>query len=84
MPQHKQFKKALKVNEKARQRNMAAKSRVKSMIKKIKTAASKEEAQEAFKNVVTVIDSTSRKGIFKKETAARRKSRLHKIVASME
>ncbi len=83
MPQHNQFKKSLKVNEKARQRNVTAKSRVKTMIKKVETAQSKDEAQEAFRKAVSVIDSTARKGIIKKKTAARKKSNLSKLVANI-
>ena len=83
MPQHSQFKKSLKVNEKARQRNVTAKSRVKSIIKKVETAQSKDEAQEAFRKAVSVIDSTARKGIIKKKTAARKKSNLSKLVANI-
>lgn len=84
MPQHKQFKKALKVNEKARQRNKAMKSRVASMVKKIQNAETQEDALTVFRDVVSVIDSTARKGIMKKNTAARKKSRLSKRIAAME
>jgi len=84
MPQHKQFKKALKVNEKARIRNKAAMTRLKTFVKKVQTASSKEEAVEQLKNATTIIDRTARKGIIKKETAARKKSRLTKFVAGME
>jgi len=83
MPQHVQFKKALKVNEKARQRNVAAKSRVKTVIKKVETAQSKDEAREAFRKAVSVIDSTVHKGIIKKKNAARKKSKLSKLVANV-
>lgn len=84
MPQHKQFKKALKVNEKARIRNKAAMTRLKTFVKKVQTASSKEEAVEQLKNATTIIDSTAQKGIIKKETAARKKSRLTKFVAGMK
>ncbi len=84
MPYHQHFKKALKVNEKARQRNHAAKSRVATIVKKVKTANSQDEAREALKTAVSVIDLTARKGIIKKTTAARKKSRLYKVVAGME
>ena len=83
MPQHNQFKKALKVNEKARQRNVAAKSRIKTMIKKVETTQSKDEAREAFRKAASIIDSTARKGIIKKKTAARKKSKLSKFVAGV-
>ena len=84
MPQHRQFKKALKVSEKARRKNIAVKSHLKTTIKKVKTAKSKDEAQDSFRKAVSVIDSIARKGIIKKTTAARRKSQLNKFVSGME
>ena len=84
MPHHKQFKKDLKVSEMARLRNHAMKSRVANVIKKVRAAESKEEAQELFKTAASIIDSTSRKGVIKKETAARKKSRLSKFISTME
>ncbi|HDY87309.1 MAG TPA: 30S ribosomal protein S20 [bacterium] len=84
MPQHRQFKKTLKVSEKSRQRNHAAKSRLATTIKKVKTSNSKDEAKEALKSAVSIIDLTASKGIIKKTTAARKKSRLYKLVAGME
>lgn len=83
MPQHKQFKKALKVNAKRRIRNKGAVSRLNTFIKKIKTAGTKEEAETALKDAMSVIDSSARKKIIKKTTAARKKSRLSKFVAGM-
>ena len=84
MPQHRQFKKTLKVSEKARRKNIAVKSHLKTTIKKVKTAKSKDEAQEAFRIAASVIDSTARKGIIKKKSAARKKSQLHKLVTDMK
>ena len=76
MPHHKQFKKALKVNEKSRLRNHAAKSRITNAVKKVKAAETQEEAQELFRSAASIIDSNASKGIIKKQTAARKKSRL--------
>lgn len=84
MPHHKQFKKDIKVSEKARVRNHAMKSRVANVIKKVRAAESKEEAQELFKTAASIIDSTSRKGVIKKETAARKKSRLSKFISTLK
>jgi len=53
------------------------------MIKKLRSAENKETAEATFKVVVPLIDTTARKGIMKKTTAARVKSRLHKFVAKM-
>ena len=83
MPQHKQFEKAVKISDKARERNKAAKSRVRTLVKKVRTAPSREEAEKLFRVASSVIDSTARKGIIKKETASRKKSRLSKFIAGM-
>ena len=81
MPQHQQFKKSLRKIAKARLRNRTAKSRLYTMVKKVQTAPSKEEAETALKKAISVIDTTACKGIIKKETAARKKSRLCKFVS---
>ncbi len=83
MPQHQQFKKSLRQIVKARLRNRTAKSRLYTMVKKVQTAPSREEAETALKKAISVIDTTARKGIIKKETAARKKSRLCKFVSQI-
>lgn len=83
MPHHQQFKKALRQLDKLRQRNKTAKSRVATYTKKVRTAGSREEAEQALRQAVSVLDSVARKGIIKKSTAARRKSRLSKFVQTL-
>ena len=80
MPHHTQFKKTLKQDVHRRLRNRAAKSRLNSIIKKVRAATTKEEAQTILVGATAIIDSTARKGIIKKETASRRVSRLAKFV----
>ena len=82
MPQHKQFKKDIKRTEVRTLRNRIAMSQLRNAVKSIRTAATKTEAEAALKAAIPLIDSTARKGIIKKETAARKKSRLSKFVAS--
>ena len=84
MPQHKQFEKSLIVSEKKRLRNRAAMSKMRTVVKKVLAAPTREEAQEVFRTATSVIDTTARKGIIKKETAARKKSRLSKFIARMQ
>ena len=84
MPHHTQFKKTLLVNEKLQLRNHAAKSRLNTSIKKVRAAQSKEDGEKALKDAISLIDSTTHKGIIKKETAARKKSRLSKFVAGLK
>lgn len=83
MAHHAQFKKSIRQDAKRNLRNRVAKSRLRTSIKKIRAAASKTDAETALKSAIPLIDSTARKGIIKKETAARTKSRLVKFVAKM-
>ncbi|MDP2981711.1 MAG: 30S ribosomal protein S20 [Candidatus Latescibacter sp.] len=84
MPHHIQFKKTLLQNEKLQLRNRAAKSRLNTIVKKVHAAQSKEDGEKALRDAVSLIDSTAHKGIIKKETAARKKSRLSKFVAGLK
>jgi len=83
MPHHKQFKKSLRKTEKSNLRNRAAKSKLATLIKKVRLAANKDEASQALLGAVSIIDSTAQKGIIKKQTAARKKSRLFKFVSKI-
>ena len=84
MPHHVQFVKDMKQNKKAQQRNRSAKSRMNTAVKKIQTAPTKEEAAVALLRAISIIDSTARKGIIKKETAARKVSRLTRFVNKLQ
>ena len=84
MPHHVQFVKDLKQNKKAQLRNRSAKSRMNTAVKKIQTAPTKEEAAAALLRAISIIDSTARKGIIKKETAARKVSRLTRFVNKLQ
>jgi len=60
-------------------RNVAAKSKIKTHVKKARTAieaGDAEAAQKAVSEAVSVIDKAAGKGIIHKKAAARRKSRL--------
>lgn len=83
MPSHRQFEKSIRKEVKAVARNRAAKSRVSTVIKKVHAATTQEEGKKALRQAVSVIDTTARKGIIKKTTAARKKSKLCKFVANI-
>ena len=82
----KQQKKRNRQNEKRRVKNSQVKSTIRTAAKKIvKTIDSKEgkdldKIQEYFLNFTKTIDTAAGKGIIKKNTAARKKSRLAKKV----
>jgi small subunit ribosomal protein S20 len=76
MPHHKSAAKRVKTNEERRQRNLAAKSRLRHAIKSVRAATSKSQAETAYRAAVSVLDRTASKGIIKRETADRHKARL--------
>ena len=76
MPHHKSAKKRVLTNEVRRLRNVEAKSEMRGAIKRVRTAATREEAQTALKEAVSTLDRAAKKGIVKSGTADRQKSRL--------
>lgn len=79
----KSAKKRIKVIAKKTMRNKMVKSSVKTAIKKVVLAAkenNKDLASNELRNAVKVIDRASAKGIYHKNNAARKKSRLTKMV----
>lgn len=76
MPHHKSAEKRVRTNEKARQRNIAARSRMRSAIKAVRDAKTRTEGDTAFLKAMSVLDRTVAKGVIKKETANRHKARL--------
>lgn len=64
-------------------RNKMIKSKIKTLVKKVEAAIAagdKTAAASALKNAVVAIDKAAAKGIFHKNTAARKVSRLSKAV----
>lgn len=82
MPNIKSVIKDVKRSEKNRLRNQAAKSQIKTITKKAKTAISSgkggPEVQAAVVAAISIIDRTHKRGIIHANAAARRKSRLMK------
>jgi len=56
---------------------------MKTAIKKVMTASSREEATEALRRATSIIDRTASKGVIHRNAAARYKSRLAKLVERM-
>lgn len=76
---HKSALKAQRQNEKRRLRNRAHRSRMRTAIKKLRAlirAGQVEQARAALPGVYSIIDGMITKGIIKRNTAARYKSRL--------
>ncbi|MBK1692630.1 30S ribosomal protein S20 [Ectothiorhodospira mobilis] len=72
--------------EKNRQRNMAARSRFRTAVKKVLKAVrtgNPEGAAEAYRAAVPVIDKAVSKGVIHRNKAARHKSRLNARIRSL-
>ncbi len=83
MANHKSAIKRARQNEIRRQRNRAVKTRVKSIIKDVNTAALGEDnaaAEDKLKAAQSLIDKAAKKGVLHRKTAARKISRLTKTV----
>jgi small subunit ribosomal protein S20 len=74
-------------SEERRLRNKSVKSAVRTSAKKFMALAQKKEtveAEAALKDMVSKLDSAARKGIIKKNAAARKKSRMQKFFNSLK
>jgi small subunit ribosomal protein S20 len=79
MPNTKSAKKRLRQNELRRVRNRAARSTLKTLIKKVRGALEAGDvttAQDSFRSVVKKIDQTAARRVIHRNAAARLKSRL--------
>ncbi|MBI5166576.1 MAG: 30S ribosomal protein S20 [candidate division NC10 bacterium] len=87
MPITKSAIKSLKQSIKRNLRNRAARSLVKTSIKKVRIALQenqKEAAHQAFSQAVPIMDKAVAKGIIHKNAAARHKSRLARQLRSLK
>ena len=78
--------KRIKTNEKARQRNVAVKSALKTAVRRFRTAADSGDAAAATTALQTAskaLDKAASKGVIHKNQAANRKARLMKRLAAV-
>ena len=81
MPNIKSAKKRVLVAEVRRERNMAAKTRMKTQLKKFAAAVENGDKQVAERELlasVSILDKTASNGVIHKNAAARRKANLYK------
>jgi small subunit ribosomal protein S20 len=83
MPHHKSAVKRVGTNELSRQRNVAATTRMRSSIKSVRGATTRAAGEAALKLTGAILDRTAAKGVIKRETANRHKSRLAKFVQKL-
>jgi len=86
MPIKKAAKKYMRVTDRKTEKNRKIKGQFRSAIKALKEAIAKGDqtkAQELFKKVQIALDKASQKKVIHKNTAARTKSRLNKLVKNI-
>ena len=78
--------KRIRQNEKRRLRNRAIRSKVRSAVKLVTSAAEAQPATlpDVYRQAVRVLDKSVTKGVFHKNTIARKKSRLSRLVRSSQ
>jgi small subunit ribosomal protein S20 len=79
MPNHKSSEKRVRQSERRRQINRGNRTRVRTAIKKLRTALSSSKGQELntlLPETISTIDKAVQKGVMHKNAAARYKSRL--------
>jgi small subunit ribosomal protein S20 len=84
MPQHKSAEKRARQNRQRNLRNKAQLSRMKTLIKKVRTATEKARAEAALKHVVKYLDQLAARGLIHKNKAANQKSKLTRLVNAMK
>ena len=79
MPNHKSAEKRVRQSEKRRVINRGNRTKVRTYIKKLRTAldsAKSDDVQKVLPETISVIDKAVQKGVMHKNAAARYKSRL--------
>ena len=83
MPQHKSAAKRVRQNAKRRVRNRYHRSRMRTMMKKLRTLDDQSEAQALLNDVKAYLDRLASKRIIHKNKAANYKSELEKHVNAL-
>lgn len=83
MPITKSAKRALRKSLKRRKRNIPQKQNIKDLLKEVRNLVSQrknEEAKKLLPQVYKTLDKAAKIGLIKKNTAARKKSRITKLI----
>lgn len=85
MANHKSALKRAKQSEIKRIRNKSIRTRINNIIKQLKLAISENASEKVAKNLVlaqSIIDKAAKKGVIHKKTAARKISRLTRLITA--
>ena len=76
MDRHPQQIKRERQDKKRRLKNISQMSELKTSIKKVLSMSDQKDAENLYRDTVKLIDKAASKGLIKKNTASRRKSRI--------
>ncbi|PJB98812.1 MAG: 30S ribosomal protein S20, partial [Candidatus Nealsonbacteria bacterium CG_4_9_14_0_8_um_filter_36_17] len=80
-------KKALRQSERRKIRNIQRKRKIKDLLKEVKSLVSQkkiEGAKELLPQVYKLLDKAAKTDLIKKNTAARKKSRMARLISKIE
>jgi len=83
MPVTKSAEKALRQSIKRRARNLVYKKKIKNLIKEVRSLVGEKKIEEAKKilpQIYKILDKAAKVNVIKKNTAARKKSRITKLI----
>jgi small subunit ribosomal protein S20 len=83
VPNLKSSKKQMRQAAKRRIVNRVQRSSVRTALKKVRQATNAQQAEAAFRAAERELDRAARKGLVNKNTAARNKQRLRKLIAKL-
>ena len=83
MDRHPQQIKRERQDKKRRLKNISQMSELKTSIKKVLSMSDQKDAENLYKDTVKLIDKAASKGLIKKNTASRRKSRITRHLNSI-
>lgn len=84
MAQHKSAEKRARASKRKSARNMQARSKMRSAIKRVRSTKDKEKALLELKKTVKLLDQLAAKGVIHKNKAANSKSRLTRLVNGLK
>ncbi|PYP45412.1 MAG: 30S ribosomal protein S20 [Gemmatimonadetes bacterium] len=83
MPRIKSAKKAMRQARAHTQHNRAQRSALRTALKRVRSATSADQAAQAYRAAVQLLDRAARKNLIHRNTAARHKSRLAATVKKL-
>ncbi|MEX1140017.1 MAG: 30S ribosomal protein S20 [Bacteroidota bacterium] len=84
MPQHKSAVKRIRQSARRQVRNKADLSRIKTLIRNVRSATEKKNAEAALKTAVKFLDRLAAKGVIHRNKASNQKSKLTRFVRTLK